>query len=127
MKKRLLAILMATAMSMSLIACGGGEEEVATKGAAVEEEAVEEEAEVEVSGDYTEDQLAYLEAYQQMLDDYNAAVNFANVLFKYNSRLLERRICVPAANPRHKFANTSDDPAQESDQKTPDGGIAFYR
>ena len=83
MKKRLLAILMATAMSMSLIACGGGEEEVATKGAAVEEEAVEEEAveeeaEVEVSGDYTEDQLAYLEAYQQMLDDYNATVDMVN-------------------------------------------------
>ena len=47
MKKRLLAILMAVAMSMSLIACGGGEEEAATKEVAVEEETVEEEAVVE--------------------------------------------------------------------------------
>ena len=39
MKKRLLAILMATAMSMSLIACGGGEDEgAANNNAAVEKE-----------------------------------------------------------------------------------------
>ena len=86
MKKRLLAILMATVMSMSLIACGGGEEEAVTNEAtveeAVEEEAVEEEvAEEEVTeatGDYTEEQMAYIESYNQMLDDYNAVIEYAN-------------------------------------------------
>lgn len=84
MKKRLLAILMATAMSMSLIACGGGEEENVTKEVATEEAEVEEEAEevveedTEVTGDYTEDQLAYIEAYEQMLNDYNTVIDAAN-------------------------------------------------
>ena len=81
MKKRLLAILMATAMSMSLIACGGGEEEAVTKEVATEEAEVEEVAEeeaTEVVGDYTEEQVAFLEEYQQMLDDYNAVIEYAN-------------------------------------------------
>ena len=75
MKKRLLAILMATAMSMSLIACGGGEEEAATKEVATEE-AVEEEAAVEEVADveYTEEQQAFVDEYLQLCDDYDAAI-----------------------------------------------------
>ena len=75
MKKRLLAILMATAMSMSLIACGGGEEEAATKEVATEE-AVEEEAAVEEVADveYTEEQQAFVDEYLQLCEDYDAAI-----------------------------------------------------
>ena len=71
MKKKLLALLLATAMSMSLIACGGGEE------TAPEVSATEDTAEEPV-GDYTEEQLACLEEFQQMLDDYNAVIDLAN-------------------------------------------------
>ena len=85
MKKRLLAILMATAMSMSLIACGGGEEEVPTKEVEVEEDVVTEEetedvaeTDASVEAGYTEEQMVYVEAYEQMLNDYNAAIDFAN-------------------------------------------------
>ena len=85
MKKKLLAILMATAMSMSLIACGGGEEEVPTKEVEVEEDVVAEEetedaaeTDASVEAGYTEEQMAYVEAYEQMLNDYNAAIDFAN-------------------------------------------------
>lgn len=71
MKKKLLAILMATVMSMALIACGG--EEAAT----TEETAVEETTE-EVAGDYTEEQAAFVEEFNTMVDDYNAAIDAAN-------------------------------------------------
>lgn len=105
MKKRVLAILMAAAMSMSLIACGGGEEEAATKEVAVEEETVEEDAveedavveeEVveEATGDYTEEQMAYIEAYNQMLDDYNTVIDMANEV----PQLLEKQELVDVMN-----------------------------
>lgn len=105
MKKRVLAILMAAAMSMSLIACGGGEEEAATKEVAVEEETVEEDAveedavveeEVveEATGDYTEEQMAYIEAYNQMLDDYNTVIDMANEV----PQLLENQELVDVMN-----------------------------
>ena len=104
MKKRLLAILMATAMSMSLIACGGGEEETVTKEAAVEEETVEEDTVVEeevveevveeATGDYTEEQMAYIEAYNQMLDDYNTVIDMANEV----PQLLENQELVDVMN-----------------------------
>ena len=81
MKKKLLALLLATTMSLSLIACGGGKEETATEEAAVEEEAVEEAVEeettVELSGDYTEEQAACVAEYEQMLADYNAMIDLA--------------------------------------------------
>lgn len=103
MKKRLLAILMATAMSMSLIACGGGEEEAATKEVEVEEESVaeeevteevEEEAVEETAGDYTEEQLAYIETYEQMLADYNTVIDAANEV----PELLENQELVDVMN-----------------------------
>lgn len=105
MKKRLLALLMAAAMSMSLIACGGGEEEAATKEvaaeetveeeAAVEETATEEEVVVEeTTGDYTEEQMAYVEAYEQMLNDYNAVIDAANEV----PELLENQELVDVMN-----------------------------
>ena len=103
MRKRLLAILMATAMSMSLIACGGGEEEAVTKDAAteetvedaeVEEEVVEDSEAEEVAGDYTEDQLAYIEEYEQMLDDYNTVIDAANEV----PELLENQELVDVMN-----------------------------
>lgn len=100
MKKRLLAILMAAAMSMSLIACGGGEEEAATKEVAVEEETVEEDAVVEeevveeATGGYTEEQMAYIEAYNQMLDDYNTVIDMANEV----PQLLENQELVDVMN-----------------------------
>lgn len=84
MKKKLLALLLAAAMSMTLIACGGGEEEAVTKDAAAVEETVESEPaedEVEeVTGDYTEEQVAFLEEFQVMMDDYNAVVDAANAV-----------------------------------------------
>lgn len=75
MKKKLLAILVATAMSMALIACGG--EEAATEEAVVETEEATVETE-EVAGDYTEEQLAFLEEFSAMVDAYNAAVDVFN-------------------------------------------------
>ena len=72
MKKKLLALLMATTMSMALVACGGSEE-AATEEVAVEE-TVEEEATEEVTGDYTEEQQAFVDEYLQLCDDYDAAI-----------------------------------------------------
>ena len=63
MKKKLLALLMATTMSMALVACGGSEV------AEVVEEATE-----EVAGDYTEEQQAFVDEYLQLCDDYDAAI-----------------------------------------------------
>lgn len=76
MKKKLLAILMAATMSMALMACGGSEE-AATKEAVTEESAVEEATE-ELSGDYTEEQAAFVEQFNTMVDDYNAAIDVVN-------------------------------------------------
>ena len=78
MKKKLLAILMATAMSVTVIACGGSGEEAS---APAQEETAEDVTadEVEkVSADYTEEQAALLDEFQQMVDDYNVAVDAAN-------------------------------------------------
>ena len=77
MKKKLLAILMVTAMSMSLIACGGGEEEVATE-EVVEEEATEEVAEETADVEYTEEQVAFADEFNTMVDEYNAAIDVIN-------------------------------------------------
>ena len=61
MRKKLLALLVATAMSMTLIACGGSEEaattEVATEEATVEEATVEEAA-VEETAEMSEEEAA---------------------------------------------------------------------
>ena len=72
MKKKLLAILMATAMSMALIACGGSEEAATTEETAVDE------ATEEVAGDYTEEQAAFVEEFNTMVADYNAAIDATN-------------------------------------------------
>ena len=71
MKKKLLALLMAATMSMTLMACGGSEE-AATEEVAVEE--TTEETTEEVTGDYTEEQQAFVDEYLQLCDDYDAAI-----------------------------------------------------
>lgn len=121
MKKRLLAILMATAMSMALIACGGGEEETVTKDAPTEDvaendtEADTEEAEAP-AGDYTEEQVAALEAYQKMLDDYNAAVDAANAVpqITENQELVD--VMNQAAATIDEITTLMDDAANLNDQ-----------
>ena len=79
MKKKLLALLMATTMSMALMACGGSEE-ATTEETVVEETAEEttEEAAEEVTGDYTEEQLAFVDEFNTMVDEYNAAIDVIN-------------------------------------------------
>ena len=84
MKKKVLAILMAAVMSLALAACGGEKEtaeEALVEEMPIEEAAVEEEAEeaaVEVSGEYTEEQLAFVQEYVDMCDAYNATVDLVN-------------------------------------------------
>lgn len=99
MKKKLLAVLMAAAMSMTLIACGGGEEETTRGEASVEvteETAVTEEteAEAEVSGDYTEEQAAFVEEYNTMVNDYNAALEVMETI----PELMEQETLVNTMN-----------------------------
>ena len=60
MKKRLLAILMATAMSMGLIACGGSEEAVTAEEVAVEE--------------VSEEEMNYEETFELMKSVYTSAI-----------------------------------------------------
>ena len=92
MKKKLLAILMATAMSMALIACGGSEEAATTEETVVEE--TTEEATEEVTGDYTEEQAAFVEEFNTMVDDYNAAIDAANA----NEEILNNQEVVDTIN-----------------------------
>ena len=73
MKKKLLALLLAAAMSMSLMACGGSEE-AATE--TTTETTVEETTEVE--SDLTEEQAAFVDEFNAMIDEYNAAVELFN-------------------------------------------------
>ena len=70
MKKKLLAILMATVMSMALMACGGSKEKAT--GETTTEETVE-----ETSG-YTEEQSAFVDEFNAMVDEYNAVVDAVN-------------------------------------------------
>ena len=76
MKKRLLAILMATAMSMTLIACGSEESAVA-EDTAIETENIET-ADETTAAEYTDEQLALAEEYVEMCEAYNAAVDLIN-------------------------------------------------
>ena len=78
MKKKLLAILMATAMSMTVIACGGSGEEAAAPAQEKTAEDVTVDEVEEVSADYTKEQAALLDEFQQMVDNYNVAVDAAN-------------------------------------------------
>ena len=78
MKKKLLAILMATAMSMTVIACGGSGEEAAAPAQEETAEDVTVDEVEEVSADYTKEQAALLDEFQQMVDNYNVAVDAAN-------------------------------------------------
>lgn len=91
MKKKLLAILMATAMSMALIACGGSEENArgTTTETATEETVVE-----EVAGGYTEEQAAFVDEFNTMVDDYNVAVDAVNA----NEELLNNQEVVDTLN-----------------------------
>ncbi len=76
MKKKLLALLLVAAMSMSLIACGGSEE-VATEEVTTEEAVVETE---ETAGDLTEEQAAFVEEFNTMVEEYNAAIDLAGTI-----------------------------------------------
>jgi hypothetical protein len=80
MKKKLLSVLMAAVLSISLVACGGEE----TTEAPAAETTVE-------AGDYTEEQIAFIEEYQKLIDDYNAAVDVfnANEELTGNAELVE--------------------------------------
>ena len=80
MNKKLLSVLMAAVMAISLVACGGEE----TADAPAEEIMVEE-------SDYTEEQIAFIEEYQKLIDDYNAAVDVfnANEELSGNAELVE--------------------------------------
>ena len=71
MKKKLLAVLLAAAMSMALIACGGSEEVTGNESSV---EATQEED----LGDFTEEQLAFVDEFNTMVDDYNAAIDKFN-------------------------------------------------
>lgn len=62
MKKKLVAILLATVVSMGLVACGGDQE----VGTTVENS-------VEVNGDYTEEQQALVNEYLELAELYDAA------------------------------------------------------
>lgn len=77
MKKKLLALLLATSMSMALIACGGSKE-AATEETAVEEEVTADEVAEEVAGDYTDEQAAFVDTFNTMVDDYNVIVDAVN-------------------------------------------------
>lgn len=70
MKKKLLALILATTMSMGLVACGGSEEVVT--------EEVAEEATEKTAGDYTEEQSAFVDEFNSMVDEYNVAIDAVN-------------------------------------------------
>jgi len=77
MKKRLLAILMAAAMSMSLIACGGGKDE----GAANNDVAVKQEQSDAADTEelvFSEEQAALAQEYLDMCEAFDAAANRVN-------------------------------------------------
>lgn len=92
MKKKLLALLLATTMSMALMACGGSKE-TATEEVATEETAEEEVVE-EATGDYTEEQAAFVEEFNTMVADYNAVVDAANEV----AEIVENQEVVDAIN-----------------------------
>lgn len=97
MKKRLLAILMATTMSMALIACGGSEEAATTEETVAEEtteEAVIEETTEETTVDYTEEQAAFVDEFNKMVDDYNVVIDAVNA----NEELLNNQELVDMMN-----------------------------
>ena len=80
MMKKLLAVLLCAMMTFSLVACGG-DDTTSDAGQQVEsndEQQVENDDAGEVSGDYTDAQATLANEYQQMLDDYNAAVDLMN-------------------------------------------------
>ncbi len=76
MNKRLLALLMAAVMSMSLIACGGGDDEgTSTNDAAVEKEVEESETAV---GEFSEEQAALAQEYLDLCEAFDAAAERVN-------------------------------------------------
>lgn len=82
MKKKLLAILMVAAMSMSFIACGGSEDEgAANNNVAVEngQNAATEQVEEATEGpQFSDEQIALAEEYLQLTEDYDAIVDKVN-------------------------------------------------
>lgn len=74
MMKKILVLLLSAMIAFSLVACGGDD---ATGG---DDQQVENNTNDDAtgSGDYTEEQTACIDAWQDMLDDYNAAIDLAN-------------------------------------------------
>lgn len=87
MKKRVLAILMATVMSLALVACGGGKEEAPAE-APVKSETAETPAksEAEEEAAYTDEQMALAEEFDAMVEEYNAAIE----VLEANPEILEQ-------------------------------------
>lgn len=75
MMKKLLVLLLSAMMAMSLIACGGDTTTDDGADKQVENNVVDD---ADASGDYTDEQLACIEVYKQMLADYHAAIELAN-------------------------------------------------
>lgn len=71
MKKKLAAILMASVMALSLVACGGGD-----KTAPAQEDAVSTESEEE--SEFTEEQAELAQEYLDMCEAYDEAVDLVN-------------------------------------------------
>ena len=90
MKKRLLAILMATAMSMSFIACGGSKDEGTTNNNA----AVENNAASTESAAFSDEQIALAEEYLELIEVYDATVERVNA----TPELLENQELVDLMN-----------------------------
>ena len=82
MKKRVLAILMAAVISMSLIACGG-KDDASTSGndAAVEKDVnanEESDAADSVTGEFSEEQAALAQEYLELCEAFDAAADLVN-------------------------------------------------
>lgn len=83
MMKKLLVLLLSAMMVFSLVACGGddttsGDDQQVENNVDANDDADANDDSDDASGDYTEEQAAYVEAYEQMLTDYQAAIDLAN-------------------------------------------------
>lgn len=84
MMKKFLVLLLSAMMVFSLVACGGddttGGDDQQVENNVDENNVDESNDDADVSGDYTAEQTACIEAWQDMLDDYNAAMDLANTV-----------------------------------------------
>ena len=80
MKKKLVLLLTGCMLAMSLVACGGKTEgTAATPETTTTESTVEESTEPQANNaEYTEEQLAFIDEFNQMVEEYNVAVDTFN-------------------------------------------------